>query len=122
MLGFAYDAKGMYEEAIAVHEKTAARNPEMKWALAYSYALAGRRDEARKMAAEVEEGASRRKHYNLAKIYTALGETDEAFRWLEAAYENRSLGTGLRGTPPFKPLRGDLRFHDLLRRINLPPI
>ena len=116
MLGFAYDGKGMYEEAIAVHGKVAASNPGMKWALAYSYALAGRRDEARKMAAEIEEGASRRKHYNLAKIYTALGETDEAFRRLEAAYENRSLGPWFRGTPPFKPLRGDPRFHDLLRQ------
>ena len=121
MLGFAYDGKGMYEEAIAVHEKAAAREPGSKWALAYSYALAGRRDEARKIAAEVEKGGdSWNKQINLAAIYTALGETDEAFRWLDAAYEKRNPFMPWLKGPLLEPLRDDPRLHDLLRRMNLP--
>ena len=118
MLGFAYARKGMYEEAIAAHQKAVAANPGWKWALAHTYALADRREEARQIAAEIEAENNPRNARSLAKIYTALGEKDEAFRWLETAYEYR-LSPWLM-IPPFEPLRDDPRLQDLLRRMNLP--
>ena len=58
--------------------------------------------------------------WQFAKIYAALGEKDQAFEWLDRAYEARAgaLGT-LKAHPQFDSLRSDSRFTDLLRRMNL---
>ena len=57
-------------------------------------------------------------------IYADLGEKEQAFEWLEKAYEEHSsalvhLGDGTACT--CDALRSDPRFADLLRRIGLPP-
>ncbi len=97
--------------------------PDWRLALGYSYTLTGRKDEARKIAAEFKKGGDIwNKQINLARIYTALGETDGAFRWLDAAYENRNPFTPFLKGPPWKPLHDDPRFHDLLHRMKLPPV
>jgi tetratricopeptide (TPR) repeat protein len=57
----------------------------------------------------------------IAINYTRIGETDEAFAWLERAYREREpLMVALRTYPSFDPLRSDPRFDDLLRRIGFP--
>ena len=56
-----------------------------------------------------------------ARIYAYLGEKDEAFEWLEKAFEERADLRGLKVSPDFDPLRDDPRFQDLLRRMNLEP-
>ena len=121
-LGLAYAEKGMYEEAIAAHQKAVAAVPNWRWGLAHTYALAGRRNEARKMAAELEEEPKPENALGLTFIYTALGEKDEAIRWAEAAaykYPHPHTPWLLRAAS-FEPLRDDPRFQDLLRRMNLP--
>ena len=119
VLGSVYAAKGMYEEAIAAHQKTGAVAPDWGWGLGHTYVLAGQKDKARKIAADLEEEA--KNHWGLAEIYTALGEKDEAFRWLEAGYEYRHNWIPWMGwNPNYEPLRSDPRFGDLLRRMNLP--
>jgi hypothetical protein len=57
------------------------------------------------------------------EIYLGLGEKENAFEWLEKAYEERSgrLGVSIRVDPMFDALRSDPRFADLLRRMNLQP-
>ena len=50
--------RGCMRRPLRCTKRRLPRNPDMKAALAYSYALAGRRDEARKIAAEVEKGDS----------------------------------------------------------------
>jgi hypothetical protein len=54
-------------------------------------------------------------------IYASLGEKDEAFAWLERAYEARSafLATGVLSAPAYDPLRGDPRFGALLKKMDL---
>ena len=59
--------------------------------------------------------------YGIAIIHAGLGEKDQAFEWLEKAYEVRDLGmVFLKVDPTLDPLRSDPRFQDLLRRMNFP--
>jgi serine/threonine protein kinase len=57
----------------------------------------------------------------LATNYAALGQKDEAFEWLEKAYEERTPGLlDLGLDPDYDNLHTDKRFQNLLRRINIP--
>jgi hypothetical protein len=57
----------------------------------------------------------------IASLYSSLGETDEAFAWLEAGYRERdNLMIIVKESPAFDPLRSDPRFDGLLRRIGFP--
>ena len=60
----------------------------------------------------------------IAAHYAMIGETNEAFLWLERAYSERDSWTWpllhLKVNPLFDPLRSDPRFDDLLRRIGFP--
>jgi Tfp pilus assembly protein PilF len=115
----------MYAEAIAAHKRLAATDQDWRWPLGYTYALAGRRDDAKKTLAkfmgEKPKPTGAWAGWFLAEIYIALGEKDEAFRWLEAAYRERHpFLPWLRDNPLYAPLRSDPRFQDLVRRMNLP--
>jgi hypothetical protein len=56
--------------------------------------------------------------HEIAMIYSALGETDEAFERLKVAYQKRfSLPVLLELAPRFDNLRAGPRFSNLLRRI-----
>ncbi len=60
--------------------------------------------------------------FSLAVVYTALGDKDEAFRWL--AYERpHAWIPWIAVDHLWKPLQDpdDPRFQALLRRMNLPP-
>jgi hypothetical protein len=57
----------------------------------------------------------------IALIYASLGDTNQAFRWLERAFQEHDSRL-LRATvdPISDPLRADPRFQSLLQRIGLP--
>jgi TolB-like protein len=124
VLGLVYQDKGMYDKAIAAIRKAAEADPAWRWALGPAYLAAGRTDEARKLLAELnqQKGTAWTAFWRLA-IYAALGQNDEAFRWLNYKQHHvwipwiRVLpGWGLEG------LRTDPRFPAQLRRMNLPPL
>ena len=126
-LGHAYLAKGMYEEAIASYRREMARSGKATRLLAFTaYALgkAGQTTEALKLIAELTERA--RHDYvagNLLAIaHIGVGNKEEALRWLEHAFEQRTqLGDLNRGAYFWlQPLHSDPRFQDLLRRLRLP--
>ena len=121
-LGNAYAAKGMYEEAIKAHQRAGVLSREWKFALGSTYAMAGRQDEARLVLAELEADPMTWDTWFIAQIYAVLGEKDEAFRWLEAAYgpHRHPYVPWISYPPAFKLLHDDPRFGDLLRRMNLP--
>ena len=57
----------------------------------------------------------------IAGIYAAMGHKNEAFEWLQKAYDDRSVSlVYLRIDPVFKPLQSDPRFAELLGRLRLP--
>lgn len=120
-LGLAYAAKGMYQEAEAELEKLPERR---RFALAYVYARAGKRTQALRLLDELKASSDQGLYSSsVALIYLGLGEKDQAFVWLEKAYEERSIylaGT-LKLNPLWDPLRSDPRYANLVRRIGLPP-
>lgn len=60
--------------------------------------------------------------YEIATAYTALGDRDSAFEWLQNAKEARSICViWLNNEPRFDPLRSDPRFAKIVRDVGLPP-
>jgi hypothetical protein len=56
----------------------------------------------------------------MAIIYVGLGKPDQAFGWLEKAYEERaSYLIFLKMDPRLDSVRSDPRFPDLLQRMKL---
>jgi tetratricopeptide (TPR) repeat protein len=120
----AYAQKGMYDAAITEVNRALSLdvNTRAIAILGYAYALAGRRDEARKVLGQLEE-LSKRKYvpsFFITIIYIGLGEKDRAFDWLEKAYQERHPHlVNLKVQPVYDPLRADPRFADLVRRVGL---
>ncbi len=125
-LGGAYVGKGMYKEAFDEFQKAlelSGGDPRYQTSLAWAYAMAGKRAEALKILDEFKEPSKRKflTPFGRALIYAALGEKEHAFIWLEKAYEERNTGLPfIKCDPAFDNLRGDPRFKDLRRRMNLP--
>ena len=126
-LGLIYGQMGKHAEAIAEAERAMELTGNAVQNVAFlgcAYALAGRDEQARQILAELDRRSqmSYVPPYLFGIIYTGLGEKDEAFRWLERAYEDRDpalIDAG--GEPLLDPLREDPRFDDLLRRMGLDP-
>jgi len=57
---------------------------------------------------------------DVAASYVMLGDKDQAFEWLNKAYQARSNLGFLKVDPIFDPIRSDPRYADLLRRMGLP--
>ncbi|HEX3822667.1 MAG TPA: hypothetical protein VHW45_20210 [Candidatus Sulfotelmatobacter sp.] len=96
--------------------------PSVVASLGYANSVAGRRTDARKILEKL--ATLRPKTYvpatDLAAISVSLGEKDEAFRWLEEAFQERAVSlTWVKSWPPFGPIRDDPRFAELLHRIGL---
>ena len=89
---------------------------------AYAAARAGHRDEALRAVREVEALGARQNvaSFNLALAWTALGDHDKAFAWLERAYADRLFLLRMVVVEQgFEPLRKDPRYADLVRRMGL---
>jgi predicted Zn-dependent protease len=85
-------------------------------------ATAGRRGEAAQIARALQTASTRRyvSPYGLAQIYAAMQSTDEAFKWLQAAYDDRAVWMSyLAVDPVFDRYRSDQRFQALLMKIGL---
>lgn len=124
-LATAYGQKGMYDEAIAEFKRVEAltgKKLELRAHLPLIYARMGKREEALKMLDEVKKEWAERAPSQIAGVYAALGEKDQAFAWLEKAYDAREtyvIQLKMR-LPIWDNLRSDPRFQELLRRMNFP--
>jgi eukaryotic-like serine/threonine-protein kinase len=126
LLGRAYTLKRMYGEAIAALQRamhlSGGTGGLPVASLGYAYAVSGKRDEAIRALDSLKELYKRNKvsSYDLAIIYTGLGEKERALESLEKAYEDRTGGLLLLKVEPiFDSLRSDPRFVNLTRRLGL---
>ncbi len=123
LLAHAYLQLDRPAEAIASMQRAAALSGARDRAqLAYVYARVGASQEARQVLESLLRTGEplERLGFHLAMAYSALGERDEAFRWLEAGYEEHAASMNLLAVSAgFESLRSDPRFADLLRRMGL---
>ena len=125
-LGHTYAVNKQFEQAIAASQKAvdvSQRAPGALGMLGMVYALAGQKNEANKILNELLEMNKRRyvTPAALANLYIGLDNKDQAFFWLEKAFQERSNYLAyLKVFPILDPLRSDPRFADLVRRVGLP--
>jgi pentatricopeptide repeat protein len=124
-LGIALIDKNQPQDAIPVLEKAlpiSDRSPGVIGTLIRAYAQAGRRSDALRLLKElqVRSKAGSVPASAFVNAYLGLGETDQAFAWLEQAYkEHSNILQFLKVDPAFDSIRGDPRFADLARRVGL---
>jgi tetratricopeptide (TPR) repeat protein len=124
-LGRVYVEQGRMAEAIGEFQKAVelrGRNALDVAYLAYAYALAGRRSEARRLLAELE-GRSRREHVPptvLAIVHIGLGQDGRAFDLLDRAVaEHDGWFVEFIFHPTYDPLRSHPRYAALLHALEL---
>ncbi len=84
-------------------------------------AAAGRAGEGRKFV-EVFANSDEAKNspFKVAGLYAAIGDKEKAFEWLEKSYAMRQADlVSIKIDPALDLLRGDERYTDLLRRVNI---
>ena len=125
-LGLAYAGKQMYPEALAEYQKGVALDSKDEWSLSgmgWVYALMHDRRKAEEIIRRLRQDARERPDLALeiAIIYSALGEKNEAFDWLENAYQNRDGGLMLVNSYwYFEQIRSDPRYAEFVKKIGLP--
>jgi tetratricopeptide (TPR) repeat protein len=125
MLGLALEAKRNWADAEREFNLVAlASNGDSEGSahLAHLYALSGRSARAHKTLQQLLSPTPDQyvDPYQLAFIYTALGQKREAFEWLEKAIRKRTAII-MKVDPYMDPLRSDPQFDRLLDLAHLPP-
>jgi tetratricopeptide (TPR) repeat protein len=122
-----YEKVARYEEAIAECQRAlsfSGGEPYDISALGRAYAVSGKRAEAQKALAELKD-LSRRRYvapFYIGLVYVGLGDKNQALEWLNKAYEDRSTPLmWINVDPRLDGIRGDPRYHALLRRMHLEP-
>jgi tetratricopeptide (TPR) repeat protein len=122
-LGEALAAKRAFDEAIGEYQKARALNddPFVLGLLGHAYASSGNKTEALKILDQLKE-LSRERYvsaYCFAIVYLALGDKEEALRWLEQCYQDRAgseIGW-IRVDALVDPLRDNPRFEALAVKV-----
>lgn len=122
----AYIAQGRFESAIE-HARIAHDlcpiNSSARANEAYAHAKAGRLSKAHEILDFLKDLATKRyvAASSIALIHNALGRTNEAFTWLERAFEQRVPWLVFSAVDPkWKNLANHPRYEALLRALNLP--
>jgi tetratricopeptide (TPR) repeat protein len=124
-LGEAYEQAGMFAKAIGEFERavgSSERQPICLAGLGHAYAVSGKPDEALETIQELNRLST--EHFvtprGVAEIYVGLGDKEQAFAWLDRAFEQRSGWLlHVKENPRYDSLRTDPRYTDLVRRMNL---
>jgi TolB-like protein len=116
-------ARGNQDAALAEIEKDSDAGFRA-YSLARTYAVLGRRAESLAALALVEKNFASNQADNIATVYALLAQPDQAFVWLERAYQRHDpllvANPPITVDPDLKSLRGDPRYKALLHKMKLP--
>jgi tetratricopeptide (TPR) repeat protein len=124
-IGRAYEQMGMYPQAQQAYQSILAfapHDPALLALLGHLYAASGKKAAARGIISQLQQmsGSQYVPSLYVALIYIGLRDNDQAFAWLDKAYEERSEYLVYLPTEPMAdPLRSDPRFPALLERLGL---
>ena len=124
-LSQAHWSKGQNADAIATIRKyiELSGDPSGGGQLGFFLARLGQREEALKVVAGLREESARRyvQSFAFALVHIGLGEKEKAFEWLEKEIDDRGQPASFFSvTPELDELRGEPRFKEMLKRLNLP--
>ena len=126
-LAVGYEGSGRPAQAIPEYQRAvelSEADTDTMAGLAHAYSATGRRNEAEKIARQLQTRSKTDyvSPYMLGVIYAGLGNKDRSFEFLEKAYKEKSpdLAYFLKADLRIDPLRSDPRFQNLLRRMNFP--
>jgi TolB-like protein/Flp pilus assembly protein TadD len=124
LMGMVYIQQGLYSEAVAELQQAAVtsdRNRKVLGFLGFAEVMCGRRSDAERVLVELQ--GSERPYVSgvdVALIYSALGDRDRTFEWLEKAYDEHDGELIWLGVDPiYDRVREDPRFRSLLERLRL---
>ena len=137
VLGNVYLQQELFEQAMAEYQKVLELSPgiaaverAIKALMAHAYAKWRKRNKAMKLLDELTKQSNKSDQsppatsvspHSIAEIYSALGQTEKAFEWLNKAYDLHDMQmVSLLTNPTLDRLRSDTRFADLVRRVGLP--
>ena len=125
-IGLVYEQQGRNAQALEEFEKAIDLSDGNVGvgALGHLYALLGRKGDAQKAIRRLDQESKRTyvSPYQKAVVYAGLGQKDEALKYIEQAFNERSLlATSLRFDPRLNDLRADPRFQDFMRRTGITP-
>jgi serine/threonine-protein kinase len=124
-LGRAYEQTGAAARAVDEFQKAlelSEGDTDELAALGQAYAVSHREAEARKILQQLIDRSQQTyvQPVWMAVICLGLNDRDQAFMWLQKAYQDRSAWlVNLKADPMFDPIRSDPRFVDLVRRVGL---
>jgi tetratricopeptide (TPR) repeat protein len=125
ILGLVQEQIGDLDEAVAALQRAiqlSPQSPRMQGALSRVLAISGKHAEARRILDQLYELAGKRyvSPFELASIHLALGETDEGFKWLEKAVQDRCFELiSIKVDPRFDAFKNDPRFISVFSHLGL---
>ncbi len=117
-LAMALDAQGRRPEAVAevLLDKT---NWSRLTCLACLHHREGNGAESAAALAELKQSCAGDAAFQIAQVHAVRGESDEAFAWLERAFDQRDAGVSLvKSCPWFDNVHGDPRWAQFLRKVD----
>ena len=120
-LGRVFLTMGRHEEALA--ETLLEKNDAFRLqGLAMAYHALGKPAESDAALRELVERFQGGGAFQIADAYGYRGNRDEAFEWLDRAYEQKDTGLiAVQGRPLMRPLFGDARWRKFLEKMRLIP-
>src|SRR4029453_13324841 len=125
MLGLVQEQLKDFDESEAAFQRAVHLSPNMPrvhGALGRTFALSGRKKQALEVLGKLDAFAKQRyvSPMEFAWIYFALEQTDQGFRWLTKASEDRAFELiHLKADARFDPLRDDRRFVAVMKKLGL---
>ncbi|HVW08654.1 MAG TPA: tetratricopeptide repeat protein [Bryobacteraceae bacterium] len=125
ILGLVQEQRGDFDESAAAFQRAiqlSPQSPRMHAALGRTLALSGKKEEAQRILAELNELAGKRyvSPSDVASLHFALGDRDAGFEWLTKAFRDRCFELlCLKVDPRLDAVRGDARFGALAAQLGL---